>query len=142
MYYLVRKEIHGKFENKKFAEKRVRKHRCSKKEINGKYKRSSKIKYIHNDFMEKIIKNCNVATPKAIELKSQLGLNQNDATLTKEQSVIIPIMNTFERENMQTQFGILGYRTNLHFHDHKLAVEVDEEGHKNRNIDHRIKRPK
>ena len=37
---------------------------------------------------------------------------------------------------------VLGYRSNLYFHDYKLAVAVDEKGHKDRNIDHEIKRQK
>ena len=43
--------------------------------------------------------------------------------MTKEQSVLKSIMDAFEGENMQTQYSILGYR-----------IEVDEKGHKDRNI--------
>ena len=46
---------------------------------------------------------CRVATPKSIEFRSKLGLNQYDITLTKEQLVIKPVMDAFEGENMQTQ---------------------------------------
>ena len=35
---------------------------------------------------------------------------------------------------MQTQYSVLGYRTDLYFHEYKLAIEVDELGHTNRNI--------
>ena len=35
---------------------------------------------------------------------------------------------------MQTQYSVLGYRINLSFHKHKLAIEVDELGHANRNL--------
>ena len=59
--------------------------------------------------------------------------------LTKEQSVLRSVMDAFEKENMQTQYGVLGYKTDLYFHDYKLAIEVDEKGHKDRNIDHEIK---
>ena len=38
-------------------------------------------------------------------------------------------MDAFEGENVQTQYSVLGYRIDLHFHDYKLAVEVDEKGH-------------
>ena len=51
-------------------------------------------------------------------------------------------MNAFEGENMQTQYSVLGYRIDLYFQDYKHAVEVDEKGHKDRNIDHEIKRQK
>ena len=60
--------------------------------------------------------------------------------LTKEKSVLKSVMDAFEGENMQTQYSVLGYRIDLYFHDHKLTIEVDEKGHKDRNIDHKIKR--
>ena len=52
------------------------------------------------------------------------------------------IMSLFEEENMQTQQNILGYRIDLYFHDYKLAIEIDENGHSDRNIDYTIKRQK
>ena len=41
---------------------------------------------------------------------------------------------------MQTQYTILGYRTDLYFHKYKLAIEVDELGHNDRNINDEIQR--
>ena len=41
-------------------------------------------------------------------------------------------------ENMQTQYNMIGYRTNLSFHDYKPAIEIDENGSGNRNIDFQI----
>ena len=49
-------------------------------------------------------------------------------------------MDAFEGENMQTQYSVLGYRVDLYFYDYRLAIEVDEKGHKDRNIDHEIQR--
>ena len=43
---------------------------------------------------------------------------------------------------MQTQYNVLSFRINLHFHDYKLAKETDETGHSNRNIDYEINRQK
>ena len=85
---------------------------------------------------------CRVATPKSIEFRSKLGFNQYDITLTKEPSVLKSVMDAFEGENMQTQYSVLAYRIDLYFHDYKLATEVDEKGHKDRNIDHEIQRQK
>ena len=51
-------------------------------------------------------------------------------------------MDAFEGENMQSQNSVLGYRIDLYFHDYKLSIEFDEKGHKDRNIDHEIKRQK
>ena len=51
-------------------------------------------------------------------------------------------MDAFEGENMQIQYSILSYTIDLYFYDYELAIEVDEKGHKDRNIDHEIKRQK
>ena len=53
---------------------------------------------------------------------------------TKEQTVINSIKDAFEGEDMQTQYSVLGYRIDLYFHKHKLAIEVDELGHADRNL--------
>ena len=57
---------------------------------------------------------------------------------TKEQTVINSIKDAFEGENMQTQYSVLGYRIDLYFHEYKLAIEVDELGHNDKNIDYEI----
>ena len=41
---------------------------------------------------------------------------------------------------METQYTVLGCRIDLHFHKYKLAIEVDELGHNDRNIDYEIQR--
>ena len=48
-------------------------------------------------------------------------------------------MSSFKRENIQTQYNVLGYRTDLYFHDYKLAIEIDENGDNDRKIDYEIK---
>ena len=85
---------------------------------------------------------CRVSTPKSIEFRSKLGFGQDDITLIKEQSVLELVMDAFEGENTQTQYGALGYRIDLYFHDYKLTIEVDEKGDKDRKIDYEIKRQK
>ena len=40
------------------------------------------------------------------------------------------------------QCNVLGYLINLYFHDYKLAIEIDENRHGNRNIGYKIKRQK
>ena len=57
---------------------------------------------------------------------------------TKEQTVINSIKDAFEGENMQTQYTVLSYRIDLYFHEYKLAIEVDELGHNDKNIDYEI----
>ena len=51
-------------------------------------------------------------------------------------------MHAFDGENMQTQYSVLGHRIDLYFHDYKRAIEVDEKGHKDRNIGHEIQTQK
>ena len=40
---------------------------------------------------------------------------------------------------MQRQYSLLGYRTDLHFHDYKLAIQIDKNEQSDRNIDYEIK---
>ena len=62
--------------------------------------------------------------------------------MTKEQSVLKSIMEVFEGENMQTQYCVLGYKIDLYFHGYRLAIEIDEKGHRDRNTNDEIQRPK
>ena len=40
----------------------------------------------------------------------------------------------FEGENMQTENTVLGYRADFCLYDYKLPIEIDENGHSDRNI--------
>ena len=62
--------------------------------------------------------------------------------MSKGQSVLNSIMEVFEGENMQTQYNSLGYKIHLYFYRYRLAVEIGEKGHKDRNIIHEIERQK
>ena len=64
--------------------------------------------YAHKCIIIPVIMHCRVSTTKSIEFRSKLGFNQNDITLTKEQSVLKSIMDAFEGENMQSQCSVLG----------------------------------
>ena len=61
---------------------------------------------------------------------------------TKEQTVINSIKDAFKGEDMQIQYSFLGCRIDLYFHKYKLAIEVDELGHADRNINNEIERQK
>ena len=43
---------------------------------------------------------------------------------------------------MQTQYIVIDYKIDLYFHKHKLAIEVDELGHADRNMNNEIERQK
>ena len=114
----------------------------------------SKIKYARSDLMEKVIKNSrgvkkykNSINRKEKEkqranFRILLGSKENDIFLTKGHSVLKSIMEVFKGENMQTQFSVLDYKINLYFYDYKLATEMDEKGHKDRNTNDEIQRQK
>ena len=59
---------------------------------------------------------------------------------TKEQTVLKIIKDVFEGEDIQTQYSVFGYRIDLYFHKNKLAIEVDELGHFDRNLNNEIER--
>ena len=75
---------------------------------------------------------------ESCHLKSNLGFTLHDVVNTKEQSVIISIKSVFEGEDMQTQYSVLSYRIDLYFHKYKPAIEVDELGHADRNVNDEI----
>ena len=151
---LVRKEIQGIYETKDFTKKQKRKYIRTEQEISKKPTDDSKIKYVPSDLIERIIKSCSgvkkcnnginrIEKEKQREnFRAALGFKEHDIMLTKEQAVSKSIMDAFEGDNMQTQYNFLGYKIDLYFHDYKLAIEFDEKGHKDRNIDHEIKRQK
>ena len=81
-------------------------------------------------------------TNKSCSLKKKLLFKLYDVINAKEQTIINSIKDTFEGENMQSRYSVLGYRIDLHFHEYKLAIEVDELGHTNININNEIERQK
>ena len=81
-------------------------------------------------------------TTPAHKFMTRLGFKKYDVNLTEEQSVLAKIKSLLEGGNMQTHYSVLGYRIDLHFHDYKLAIEIDENGHSNKNINYEIKRQK
>ena len=60
----------------------------------------------------------------------------------KEQSQLQSLKNTFERENIQSHYKVLGYEIDLYFHEDKLTVEIDEKYHQDRDINLEIERQK
>ena len=77
---------------------------------------------------------------KTVKFRTDLGFNQINLILKKEQSVIESIKDTFKGEDIRIQYTVLGYRIDLYFYEYKLAIEIDELGHNDRNTDYEIKR--
>ena len=59
--------------------------------------------------------------------------------MTQEQSVLSKIVTLFAAEKIILQHNVLGYRIDAYFSKHKLAIEVDEQGHSGRDIDNEIR---
>ena len=68
-------------------------------------------------------------TTAAHKFGTRLGSKQYDVILTKEQSLLTKTKSSFEEENMQTQYSVLGYMIDLYFHDYNFSIEIDENGH-------------
>ena len=62
--------------------------------------------------------------------------------MTQEQSILSKIVTMFAVEEIILQHNVLGYRIDAYFFKHKLAIEVDEQGHNDRDIDYGIRRQK
>ena len=99
-------------------------------------------RFLHIDLALKIIMDCR--TDESCSLKKNLGFNLHDVINTKEKTVLRSIKDAFEGEDMQTEYNstVISYRIDLYFHKHKLAIEVDELGHADRNLDNEIERQK
>ena len=80
----------------------------------------------------KVIMGCRAGD--SCNLKRNLGFILHNVINTNQQTVLKSIKDAFEWEDMQTQYSVLGYRIDLYFHKHKLAIEVDELGHTDRNL--------
>ena len=52
----------------------------------------------------------------------------------EEQTITNAIKDAFEGEDMQTQYTVIDYRIDPYFHEYKLAIEVNELAHHDRNI--------
>ena len=86
---------------------------------------------MHKELPTKVIMHCRITTPH--KFRTRLGFKKYDVILTKEQSVLTKIKSSFEEQKtMQTQCSM------LHFHDYKLAIEIDENYHSDRKSYYKI----
>ena len=73
-----------------------------------------------------------IKTAKAVELKTKLGFNQVDPIMSKQESVGLRLKRTFLGEEIIEDFSALNYLIDFYFPKYKLAVEIDELGHADR----------
>ena len=62
--------------------------------------------------------------------------------MTQEQSVLLKIKTVFSAEEIIFRYCVLGYYIDAYFPKYKPAVEVDEQGHRNRDIEQEVKKQK
>ena len=129
---LVRKEIHGIFENHNHIKDQIRKHKRSGKE----WFSGDAYTYVRSDLMLEIIKifrgEKGRGEKKIDDFQSQLGFKLHDLTMSKEESVTTKIIKAFPNDEILLQHKVLDYFIDLYFPDHKLAIEVDKKGHTDR----------
>ena len=82
----------------------------------------------------------NCGTDESCNLKRNLEFTLHDVINTNEQTIINSIKDAFEGEDMETQYSVLSYRIGFHFHKCKLAIEVDELGQADRNVNNEIEK--
>ena len=83
-----------------------------------------------------------IKTVKAGELKIKFGFNQLDPIMTKQQEIGLRSRKLFSNEEIIEDFSALNYLIDFYFPKYKLAIEVDELGHKDRDQTKENKRQK
>ena len=138
LYDLIDKEIKGKYGVKNMGDltkQQIRKHRIDRAKL---IKGSKDSMYVHEDILIPVILQSRLSNSKTIKFRADLGLNQIDLILKKEQSVVIPLLKAFSAEKIKLQHKALKYkrlRTDMYFSEHKFAVKIDAKGHTDRNQD-------
>ena len=96
----------------------------------GQWIDGNKSVYIRDDLAYYLIRCSNLGVIKKDEFRKNLGV-ENDKSIRIEKEIIAIIMKIFAKENIVRQYQIPGlpYRVDLCFVDHKLVIEIDEDGH-------------
>ena len=143
IYDLIDREIKGKYNVKKMNE--LTKQQIRERKIDRiKLIKGSKLSmYISEVIVFPVIMRTRLSNPKTIKFRSDLGFNQINLILKKEQLVVIPLLKAFSAEKLKLQHRIFEnerVRTDMYFSEHKLVVETDEKGHIYRNQNEEDKR--
>ena len=69
---------------------------------------------------------------KIHDFRCKLGFTLHGITVSKEELVTIKITKTFSNEKVLPEYSILDNQIDLYFLEHKLAIEVDEKEHTDR----------
>ena len=112
----------------------------SKNEINKNLK-NDRFKYCKNNIAEKVIKNCrgNKKTNDDVNrldkekqrenFRQLLGFKENEIYESKEYSVVKQMKKVFKRQKITDQYRVEKYFIGPYFCEHKLGIEINENGH-------------
>ena len=83
-------------------------------------------------------------TDKIDAFRSSLGFNVIDTFNSKQKPITKAIKEIYEGEDIQTKFKVLNldYRIDMYFRQYKLAIEVDEQEHSDRDSNYEEERQK
>ena len=150
MSYLILHQMKGYFDNKSPTKKQIQQLYCSLKELLKDKKYSSKSIYVRSDIAEKIIRNYSIKNQKNVYRRERekkvnnflknIGFKEDIVYLNKEDSIEEIIKTTCSGENISLQHSVLSYEIDIYFPQHELAIEIDELGHTDRDINKEIAR--
>ena len=142
IYDLIDKEIKGKYMVKNMSDltkPQIRKYKIDRARL---FKGNKHSMYVSEDILIPILMQSRLSDPKTIKFRADLGFNQINLILKKEQSVVIPLLKAFSTEKIKLQHKALKHervRTDMYFSEHKFAVEIDGKEHTDRNQSKKIK---
>ena len=86
--------------------------------------------YINEVIVTPIMTQTRLSKPKKIKFRSNLGFNQVNLVLKKEQSVVIPLLKEFSAEKINLQYKMLeNERVRTDIFQYKFVLEIDKKGH-------------
>ena len=104
--------------------------------------------YVCSDIAEKIIRNYSIKKQKNVYRRESeekvktflknIGFKEDIVYLNNEDSIEEIIKTTGSGENISLQHSVLSYEIDIYFLGHELAIEIDELGHKDRDINKEI----
>lgn len=101
----------------------------------GKSKKQSNRVFIDKEFGIKVIIDCGKTA--ANKFRTSLVFKHNDAILLPTKTKM-----SLEGGNMQTEYSKLLCRTDLCLQGYKIAAEIGERGHSDKNIEYKTKKKK
>ena len=107
------------------TKQQIRKYKIDKTKL---IKGSKHSMYVHEDVLISGIMQSRWSDPKLIKFRADLGFNQINLILKKEQSVVILLLKAFSAEKMTLQHKALKnerLRTTMYFSENKCAVDID-----------------